>query len=159
MSYVSQRKTILSAVTATLLGKFGPDGTYAQWFRSVRRGMATPTSVYPVLVVSDAGQSRETGEDADDSTSYEKRLRIDVTLQLAEDWTRVANSDQWTERVEAVIATLDRNLPSGCLRFDYLDDDPADIVFLAGSSAAVWQISFEAHYFEDAAAPADPEDD
>lgn len=150
MTAYSLRKNILADLGALIDGTFGPAGTGEAWFRNVRVGAIMPSAFYPVCIVTDGGQ-RKAGEDADSTDAYELDLSVQVTLMLAEDWTRVANMQMWTERVEAIVAMINRHLPvRGVLRMDYLEDDPADVVFFSGASAAVWQIQFECRRFEPA---------
>lgn len=147
------RGKIVKGVATAVNTAYGPTAAVVanRWFRAVRRGPVLPTNLYPSLTVTDAGQRRSTGSDTDDESTWEQSLAITVTLHLAAEWAKVAAAELWTDRVERVKALLNRNLAvgPGMIRMDYQDDDPAEVVFFSGQSAAVWQIVFEAEYFDD----------
>ena len=145
----TSRKGILAAVTAHWKTLYGPAGTTGKWFRDVKRGPVQPiVSGYPLLICHDGGQKRV--EDEESESSWTKELTLFGVLQLAENWTRVSPSDDWTDRVETLINATNRYRLAGfgIERFDYVDDDPADVVFLDGQSSAIWQVQFSVRYFD-----------
>ncbi len=151
MSAVTARSGILAAIAARWLALYGPAGTTGKWFRAVTRGPVVPVvSAYPALWCQDGGQRRIENEESDNC--YTKELTVLAVLQLAEDWTKVEAKNDWTDRVSQMISDTNRwRLAGYCItRFDYVDDEPADIVFLSGGSAAVWTITFAVQYSESA---------
>lgn len=143
------RADILAAVAARWLALYGPAGTTGKWFRGVTRGPVRPLQgSFPHLWVADAGQRRVEGEETE--SSWTKELTLQGVLHLEADWTRVATADDWTDRVSRLIADTNRYRLGGygITRFDYVDDEPGDLVFFSGGSAAVWTVSFAIQYVE-----------
>lgn len=152
MSSPSFRKAILTDLAARWNLLFGPSGTTGKWFRTVRRGPIMPCSAgWPILNCQDGGQRRIEADNDETATETERMLTVLAVCQLAEDWTKVDPKNDWSDRVEAIIAATNKYRLSGCgvLRLDYVDDDPADVVFMSGGSAAIWQIEFQVQYFTD----------
>ena len=150
MSSPEFRKTILNDAKDRLWTQFSKaSGTVGQWFREGRLGPLSPRERnYPIFTVSDGGQTRvDDGEDQ--AGSSERKLIVLVTLQLAENWERVGKNDDWSDRVEYMIASLDGFKSEGVIDMFYTRDDPADVVFTSGAAEAAWEIEFENHYFVD----------
>lgn len=143
------RSGILAAVTARWLALYGPAGTTNKWFRAVKRGPVVPVAIsYPALWCVDAGQRRIEGEESDNC--WTKELTLQAVLQLAEDWTKVDPKNDWSDHVSQIISDTNRLRLAGygIVRFDYVEDSPADILFLSGQSSAVWSIDFVVQYVE-----------
>jgi hypothetical protein len=156
MSSPGTRKAILQAIAARELALYGPAApttpTTGKWFRTVRRGPVQPLAAgWPILNIQDGGQARQEGNTEGFDSSYQRELKVLLVLQLAEVWTRVDPVDDWSDRVDSLIDSLNAwALPgAGVVRIAYQNDDPADVVFLDGKSAAIWQIEFNIQYIAD----------
>jgi hypothetical protein len=143
------RTMLLNALAQRLDTNFGNSGKIGGFFREVKRGYVGPVNVYPTLVVADNGQSK--GDVGDDESS-DRVLSIRIMCYLAENWDRLDAKDDWTDRVEKIIHDLENWLPEGTggERMEYKTDDPFDVLFTSGASAAVWVIDFEYTYFREA---------
>lgn len=151
------RTMALNGLVTRLNTYFGPSGKIGNFFREVERGYVRPPNVYPKCVITDNGQK---SDDPDDNESDSRVLSIRLLFYLAENWDRVDAKNDWSDRVEQVIHNIENWLPagSGSLRMKYQDDDPFDVVFTSGKSAAAWVIDFEYKYFREAHEPDDFEE-
>lgn len=145
----SQRALILSDVTDRIAAKFGPQ-TRNSWFRWVRRGPWTPGGQnLPGLTVVDDGQEKAIPKgDAEDSKQY--ILRYQLVIDLAADWGRQDETQDWSDRVEDIWKHLQNWLPArGLIRHDYVRDDPVDVYVGQAKVGSVWIVELEAEYFRE----------
>lgn len=152
MSSPSARIGILNGVDAVIWDAFSnKTGTEEKLFRKHRVGPLKPSqNIRPVYTVTDAGQMRERDEETDNSTDLV--LSVNVTLQIAGEWHKVDDNENWTQRVEKIISLLHGNLlvGQGLTRFDYMDDEPLGVIWQSnGAKEAAWEIVFEARRFID----------
>lgn len=150
MSSPTFRKLILDDVVSRLSGAFNiTSGTTEKIFRSVIRGQLQPQpAMRPCLTVADGGQIRV--DDGETDTGWEKELTITVWIHIDENWERVTAQQNWSDRVEKIIASIHKYLPArGMIRMDYVNDQPLDAIFLSGATEAVWEITFRAVYLSD----------
>lgn len=150
MTHGSQmRSAILKRIEERLNKRFGPSGTVGKWLREVRRGPVRPAAgKFCLATVSDGGQRKPDGEDGnEDESGVQLLLAVTVTLQLAAAWDRVSEQEDWSERVERIRMELEAWAIGGCgvIALQYVDDDPADVLFASGASEAAWVLSFEVH--------------
>lgn len=147
MSDNKQRTFIIEACRARAEQLFGQSGTVETLFREVKKGPLLPAENYPILRISDNGQTRQS--DGDTNDSEERILKIRMSAMLDDNWERSSIQEGWTDGVEKVINAFVNGVPvgGGLIRLKYQGDDPFDVVFTSGKTAALWIIDFEAHYF------------
>ena len=158
MSEALQLRTrIIEAARQRIEHYYGPSGELEKLFRDVRQGPYRPTKVRPTCTVTDNGQTSVQGDD--DITSA-RMLGMRLVLDLAADWTKVAKEQEWTDRVELLVALLHNWLPEDCgmLAMKYSGDEPVDPIFISGEAPAIWVIDFDATYFVECNEPEDWEE-
>jgi len=147
----SQRITYLENLADYVLSTWGPAGT--AWLRAADRAPLKPVgSMRPRCTVLDAGQRNVDGGYTmgdDGEASSERELSVQLVFQLGENWTRVSNIDDWSDRIETVIAAVSRRLQTGVgvIEVRYVDDNPADLMWENATREAVWEVNFVVHYF------------
>lgn len=149
------RTQILDAYNARIWSLYNSTtGSIEKLFRAHWRGPIRPMAMMPGYIVSDNGQRRAPGRDHDDG-SEERLLSVRVTLFVADNWQRDAAIEDWTDRVDQLDGFLRGRPGYGIVNIRYVSDDPMDVVFTSGKSAAVWVLDHEVEYF----APIDENDD
>jgi hypothetical protein len=149
------RNAILEQFQSTLNAAFNAtSGTTGKWFRAVRKGAVLPLAdMRPSLTISDAGQRRAEDQLDDQELGIERVMTVLCTIQVGENWDRETPAETWSDRVEAVIAAGHNLNPNrGALTVRYVRDEPGQVYWSSGESAAVWEVEFEVHYFVDSLA-------
>lgn len=146
---MQQRTTILTNIKTRLNGYYGPSGTEDKLFREVRMGPIRPVTMHPTLTIVDGGQERNSPWDDE---QQERILRPELWLTLADNWTRLANQQEWTDNVEMLIQKLNNWMIPNCgvLNMLYVRDEPFDVIWTEGETAAIWMVEFECRYFTEA---------
>ena len=144
------RTKILDAVAARVEARYGAEtGTIGQWFRKVVRGPWQPgNKMRPACTVTDFGQRR--GEKVNSDVTKSRILAFHLVLDLQENWDREEKNQDWSDRVQKIIAGIQNHKAAGGMkRLDYVQDDPFEVVLTNGASEQIWIVEFEAEYFED----------
>jgi hypothetical protein len=146
------RTLILDNVKTRLDAAFGPQGTEGQWFRDSWRGpWIIGRQSRPYYCISDFGAKRS--ENLNSNTQKNRVLSFHVILGLNENWERVDEHQDWTDRVEKIAAKVQNYKAAGGMkRLDYISDDPFEVVLESGQSEGIWVIEFEAEYWMDVGA-------
>lgn len=146
MSAATARTKILAAFDTRLWALYNSStGTTEKLFRKHRVGPLVPWNVRPAYSIVDGGQ-RKGG--VGDNASEGRILALRLALHVCDTWEKAATHQDWSDRVEGIIAALmGRPAGYGILSIDYLRDDPIDVVFLSGAMQGDWIIDFEVGYF------------
>lgn len=123
-------------------------GSVERLFRNTwRRPWMPGNIVRPSCTVVDDGQRKE---DDSDVTCRDLIVKIRLVIDLAENWERQQPFVDWSDRVQKIIKDLVNWMPPGCgvERFEYISDDPIDVLLAAGKSESIWIIEFEVKYQE-----------
>lgn len=123
-------------------------GTKEKLFRNVwRRPWLPGNTIRPACTVVDDGQRKESDSDM---TYRDLLLRLKLVIDLAENWERQAPLQDWSDRIQNIIIDLVNWMPPGCgaERFEYVDDDPFDVLLQATKSESIWVVMFEVKYQE-----------
>ena len=122
-------------------------GTLGQWFRSVRVGPWQPASkVRPACTVVDNG-AKKGGQD-DSGTTKGRVLAVHLVLDIESEGDKEKTVADWSDRVALIDQSLQNFKPAGGLRrFDYISDDPYEVILTSGSSQQIWMMEFEAEYW------------
>jgi hypothetical protein len=134
-----------------MMSAHGPDATVPadRWIRASKIGAIQPVgNMCPFLTVTDAGQN-SSSEFEDVLDGADRVLTIQAVLQYGVNWDDVDDVQQWSERVEKLIALVEKQIPSGgygVMSMRYIQDNPLEVVWQSGKTEAVWEIIFEADY-------------
>lgn len=143
------RTLILDQTRERIEAHYGAtDGTKEKLFRQVwRRPWLPGNTIRPACTVVDDGQRKE---DFSDVLYRDLMLRINLVIDLAENWERQAAMQDWSDRIQDIIVDLVNWMPPGCgvERFEYVDDDPLDVLLQNAKAESVWIVRFEVKYQE-----------
>lgn len=143
---IQNRTLILQKIVERIDAKFGAGGTTQKMFRDVARGPLTRATMFARCVVEDGGQTRET---PNDNVSGDRTLKVKLYLQVAANWEKPTEAEDWTNNVEVLVRNLQNWARPGCgiLAFNYVSDEPFDVVYTSGDTEAVWVVDFDVKYF------------
>jgi hypothetical protein len=123
-------------------------GSEARLFRNTWRRPWLPGNIIrPACTIVDDGQRKEGDSD---TTCRDLIVKPKLVIDLAENWERQEPLQDWSDSVQKIIKHLVNWMPPGCgvERYEYIDDDPLDVLLQAGTSESIWVIRFEVKYQE-----------
>lgn len=144
----NQRSRILVAVRDRLDALYGPNGTEDPWIRgNIRIGAWDPTRTpRPCVTVRDGGQ--DAAEPSEPEDSRELTLTYAVMIDLEADWSRDAQGELWSDRVQAIIRSLANWMPPrvGARQHDFTGDEPVEVMIGATQVVSLWVVEFQITY-------------
>ena len=147
MAIATIRQQLRDDTAARLAALYGPAGTTGHWFKDVASGVWMPNNkTRPKAWVQDDGQRKGNFSDTENEKSL--ALGLLITIDLRENWR--TQYDTWCNRTQEIITSLYNWLPGyGCLRMDYEEDDPFEVILPRGASEQIWTIRFTATYMHE----------